>query len=76
MENSNKLELYKDYKEGFVSIEPNVFIKTILFGLIFYIIANIFTYNYLKSKLGRSIEPNVIQALIFALLFYFININL
>lgn len=75
MENIN-YNLNQDIREGFVTIQSNVFIKSILFTLIFYIVANIFFYNYLKIKLGMSIDPNIIQSLLFGFLFYIINVNL
>jgi|SaaInlStandDraft_5_1057022.scaffolds.fasta_scaffold533379_1 hypothetical protein len=71
----NKL-LNSDIKEGFVPIQTNILIKTILFSLVFYIISNTLIFNYLKLKLPRNIDINLIQTLIFALLFYIINVNL
>lgn len=65
-----------DLKEGFVPVQTNVLIKTILFALLFYIIANTLVFNYLKVQLPRSIDITLVQTVIFALLFYVISINL
>lgn len=65
-----------DIKEGFVPVQTNVLIKTILFALLFYIISNSLVFNYLKVQLPRNIDINLIQTLIFGLMFYFISINL
>lgn len=66
-----------DLNEGFiVPVQSNVIVKTLLYGLLFYIIANSFVNDYLKSKLPRSIEPTIIQAIIFGLLYYIISVNI
>jgi hypothetical protein len=78
METTKKYkEQYKqDIKEGFVPVQTNILIKTILFTLLFYIISNSLVFNYLKITLPRNIDINLIQSLLFGLLFYFITINL
>lgn len=68
--------ILNDFKEGFVPVQTNLLIKTILFSLLFYIIANNIVFNYLKIKLPRNLDINVIQACIFALFYYLISINL
>ena len=78
MEN-NKFAKYQydnDLREGFVPIQSNVMIKTILISLLYYIVSNVFVYNFLKTKLPRSVDTNLIQALIFALFFYLITVNI
>lgn len=69
-------QISQDIKEGFVPVQTNILIKTILFSLLFYIIANTLVFNYLKVKLPRNVDINLIQTLIFGLMFYLITINL
>jgi hypothetical protein len=78
METTQKYKelLITDIKEGFVPVQTNILIKTILFALLFYIISNTLVFNYLKIKLPRNIDINLIQTLIFALIYYLISINL
>ena len=71
-----KEQYANDIKEGFVPVQTNILIKTVLFALLFYIISNTLIFNYLKVKLPRNIDINLIQTLIFGLMFYFISINL
>jgi hypothetical protein len=70
-----------DYK-GDASMHINflvkdVALKSLLFGMVFYII-NSNLMNKLLSCLDKYpwIEKNLIQAIIFAILFYFISVNL
>lgn len=65
-----------DIKEGFVPVQTNIMIKTLLFSLLFYILSNTLIFNYLKVKLPRNIDINFIQTLLFGLVFYLISINL
>lgn len=67
-------------KEGFLSanyfLQTNIIVKTILFALLYYIISNTLSFNYLKTKLPRFIETNVFQTILFGLMYYLISINL
>jgi hypothetical protein len=65
-------------KEGFsVSyINSEIILKTILFTIIFYILTNnMFIYG-LKATFGKNMDINIIQTIIFCLVYYFLNIIL
>jgi hypothetical protein len=78
METSKKYkeQISSDIKEGFVPVQTNILIKTILFSLLFYIVSNTLVFNYLKINLPRSVDINLLQTIIFALIYYLISINL
>ena len=64
--------------EGFsVSyINSEIILKTILFTIIFYILTNnMFIYG-LKTTFGKNIDINIIQTIIFCLVYYILNIIL
>lgn len=71
--NTNKKE--PDYHINFIT--KDVALKALLFGMVFYII-NSKLINKLLSCLDKYpwIEKNLIQAIIFSIVFYFISINL
>jgi len=71
--NTNKKE--PDYHINFIT--KDVALKALLFGMVFYII-NSKLMNKLLSCLDQYpwIEKNLIQAIIFSIVFYFISINL
>ena len=73
MTNTNKKET--DYHINFIT--KDVALKALLFGMVFYII-NSKLMNNLLSCLDQYpwIEKNLIQAIIFSLVFYLISINL
>ena len=48
-------------------------LKIIIFSMIFYIISNSFVTNFLKIKLPRTIDVNIIQTMLFGLCFYLIS---
>ena len=67
-------------KEGFLSanyfLQTNIIVKTILFSLLYYIVSNTLSFNYLKVKLPTYFDTNVIQTILFGILYYLISINL
>lgn len=66
-----------EIKEGFSYVVKDVALKSILFGMVFYIINSDLMNKLLKCLDGiRFIEKNLIQSIIFALVFYLISINL
>jgi len=71
--NTNKKE--PDYHINFIT--KDVALKALLFGMVFYII-NSKLMNKLLSCLDKYpwIEKNLIQAIIFSIVFYLISINL
>ena len=71
--NTNKKE--PEYHINFIT--KDVALKALLFGMVFYII-NSKLINKLLSCLDKYpwIEKNLIQAIIFSIVFYLISINL
>lgn len=73
MSYNNKLnKKTENFSDG--RITSNDLIKTLLFSLLFYIVANNLFYRYLKSLLGASsiIDPVFIQSIVFGLCYLFI----
>jgi hypothetical protein len=59
-------------EEGFQNgmINYDIALKTLLMGIIFYILTNNMVIYYLKQVFGKNLDINIIQTLIFAILFY------
>ena len=57
-------------------INYDVALKTLLFTIIVYILTNPMMIYYLKHIFGKNMEINIIQTLIFGLLFYTLMVNL
>jgi len=75
--NNSKLNYKNEIEEGFSYVVKDVALKSILFGMVFYIINSDLINKLLKCVDGiRFIEKNFIQALIFTLVYYLISINL
>jgi hypothetical protein len=72
-----KLDYKSDTSMHINFLVKDVALKSLLFGMVFYII-NSSLMNKLLSCLDKYpwIEKNVIQSIIFALVFYLISVNL
>jgi hypothetical protein len=57
-------------------INNELLLKTLLFGIIFYILTNNMMIYFLKNIFGKNIEINLIQTMLFVLIYYFLNISL
>lgn len=57
-------------------INNELLLKTLLFGIIFYILTNDMLIYFLKKTFGKNIEINLIQTMLFVLIYYFLNISL
>lgn len=64
--------------EGFQNgvINYDIALKTLLFGIVFYILTNNMFIYYLKKVFGKNMDINIIQTLIFVILFYFLMSNI
>ena len=65
-------------EEGFQNglINYDIALKTLLFGIIFYILTNNMVIYYLKQIFGKNLDVNIIQTLVFSLLFYILMTNI
>lgn len=59
--------------ENYIIKTTHLNLKIIIFSMVFYIISNNFVTNFLKVKLPRTIDVNIVQTLLFALCFYLIS---
>lgn len=66
----------EDLTEGFSIYNKDVGLKTLLFSMLFYVVISKYFSNLVKNNIPASFELEFIQALIFGLFFYLININL
>lgn len=68
----------EDIQENFNSsyVNSEIVLKTILFGIIFYILTNNMFIYVLKNTFGKNIDINIIQTIIFSLIYYILNIAL
>ena len=63
-------------QEGFSIYNKDIGLKTLLFSMLFYVIISKYLTNLIKKNIPASFELEFIQALIFGIFFYLININL
>jgi hypothetical protein len=69
----NKLEYIE---EGFSIYNKDIGLKTLLFSMLFYIIISKYVITIIKKNIPASFEVEFIQAIVFGIAFYIININL
>jgi hypothetical protein len=65
-------------EEGFENglINYDIALKTLLMSIVFYILTNNMVIYYLKQVFGKNLEVNIIQTLLFAILFYSLMSNI
>lgn len=74
--NYNMNNNIEDLQEGFSIYNKDIGLKTLLFSMLFYVIISKYLTNLIKKNIPASFELEFIQALIFGIFFYLININL
>jgi hypothetical protein len=59
-------------EEGFEAgiLNYDIALKTLLIGIIFYILTNNMVIYYLKQIFGKNLEINIIQTILFIFIFY------
>jgi hypothetical protein len=61
--------------EGF-SMDKEIALRSLLFTLVFYLIASPQTANIFIDFLPRSVDVLIIQSIVFALIFYLVSLYL
>lgn len=56
------------FENGFLNYD--IALKTLLMGIIFYILTNNMIIYYLKQIFGKNLEINIIQTIVFVFIFY------
>lgn len=74
--NNNINNNIEDLQEGFSIYNKDIGLKTLLFSMLFYVIISKYLTNLIKQNIPASFELEFIQALLFGIFFYIININL
>lgn len=66
------------FEEGFENglINYDIALKTLLMGIIFYILTNNMVIYYLKQIFGKNLDINIIQTILFALIYYILMSNI
>jgi hypothetical protein len=72
--NNNDELITENFENNIINYD--IALKTLLFTIIFYILTNPIIIYYLKEIFGKNIEINIIQTIIFAILFYTLMNNL
>ena len=63
-------------KESFGNISRELGLRSLLFALLFYVVASPIVYKYLDKNVPRGIEVLAIQAVVFGIVFYVVNLYL
>ena len=76
LNNNETIENYIDLEEGFSYISNDNLCKTIIFGMLFYIINNNVMRFYLKKINLFIIDVEILQVCIFMIFYYIISLYL
>ena len=66
--------LIENFENGMINYENAL--KTILFSIIVFILTNDMFVYYLKKIFGKNLDINIIQTLLFAIIFYSLISNI
>lgn len=65
-----------DNKEGFINYNRDLALKALLFGMVFYILVSPYVILNIKKLILPTIEFELIQSVLFSIIFYLISIHL
>lgn len=65
-----------DYEEGFINYNKDLMLKALLFSMVFYILVSPYLSLTIKKAIPTTFEVELIQAILFGLLYYLISMNL
>ncbi len=70
-----KSQKEKNQIEGF-SVDKEIALRSLLFTLVFYLIASEQTADFFVGYLPKSVDVLIVQALLFSLIFYLVSLYL
>jgi len=63
-------------KENFGTISRELGLRSLLFALLFYVVASPIIHKYLDRNVPRGFEILAVQAVLFGIVFYVVNLYL
>ncbi len=73
---NNFKDVDQDNEEGFSTINKDIALRGLLFAMVFYIVSSPVIVQAIESRVPRTIETTLIQAILFGVTFYLINSHL